>query len=81
MKKAKTRVVGYQWIPERQLDETRLERVLGRALQEGVISQYDTGRGHFVWMNGWPGASLRALRDAVSKLVGVEPTPRDVDHG
>ena len=56
--KAKTRVVGYQWIAE--FDEPRLERLLEKALQEEVVSQYDTGRGHYVWVNGWPGSRLRS---------------------
>lgn len=75
MRKAKTRVIGYQWIAE--FDEGRVERLLADAQARGVISQYDTGRGHMLWMDGWPGASLRTLRDAVSRLIGAEPTPRD----
>lgn len=65
---SKTRVVAYSRDTS-GFDETAMECLLTKALRDGVITVYDTGRGHVVWFTGPPGAELRALRDAVDTII------------
>lgn len=77
-KKSASRSVGYVWQPPGGFEEGPVERVLERAVRDGTVvpGQYDTGRGAVVWLVGYPGAALRAVRDAVTALVGCGPSPR-----
>ena len=52
-KPSRSRIVKYDY--EADFDEAAMERVLARALNSGVVTQYDTGRGHIVWFEGPPG--------------------------
>lgn len=65
--KDKTRVVGYRF--EGTIEDAKAERLLESAQRSGVVTQYDSGRGHVLWFNGRPGKALRAVRDAVRALV------------
>lgn len=66
-KPSQTRVVGYKF--EGDYLEGPLEKMLEKAVKAGVVTQFDTGRGHLVWFNGPPGAALRKLRDEVEAYV------------
>lgn len=65
--KDKTRVVAYKF--EGEIDDCAAEQLLANARAHGVVTQYDSGRGHFLWFNGHPGKALRAVRDAIRNLV------------
>ena len=56
-----TRTVTYSY--HGAFDEVAVERTLAAALAAGVVTQYDTGRGSFLWFNGAPGQALRELRN------------------
>lgn len=64
-----SRSVGY--VIDGEFDESAAEAILRRAEAAGVVvrGQWDTGRGHIMWFNGPPGASMRALRDELRALV------------
>lgn len=64
---AKTRVTLYQF--EGDFPESPLKKVLDAAKARGVITQYDTGRGHLVWFEGPASEAMRELRDEVKALV------------
>jgi hypothetical protein len=72
-KHSKTRVVGYDFgfNPRRELNfnETAAEKILKRALKKGIVTQYDTGRGHCLWFEGPPGPELREVRRQVKELI------------
>jgi hypothetical protein len=65
--RAGTRAVGYRF--EGDFDEAVAEGILLAARKTGVVTEYDTGRGHVVWFNGFPGAELRKVRDQVQSLI------------
>ena len=65
------RAVGYRF--EGDFDETPIERLLTKAQKDGLVTEFDTGRGRIVWFNGYPGAALRELRDKVERLVKEGP--------
>jgi len=44
--------------------------VIERAREDGVVTEFDTGRGQVVWFQGPPGERLRALRERVLELLG-----------
>ena len=50
---------------ESAIGESELEKLLEDALRDGVIVQYDTGRGRSLWFSGQPGERFRALRAKV----------------
>lgn len=62
MRQPKTRTVGYSFPGDRPLPMD-VEARLAQAHRDGVITEYDDGRGDSPWFNGRPGAKLRALRD------------------
>lgn len=64
----KTRVITYRFMAEAGADEAAMIRVLEKALRDRVITRYDDGRGDFPWVNGPPGADLRALRESLFVL-------------
>ena len=66
-KPSQTRVVGYRF--EGEFNESAAEAVLQKAQAAGIVSQFDTGRGHLVWFNGPPGAALREVRKQVKAIV------------
>lgn len=66
MRRSRTRVVGYTWqsLGAPLTHEDEATALLNRALAAGVVSQWDADTSwHCVWLNGWPGADLRAVRD------------------
>jgi hypothetical protein len=64
-------VVHYQVMRKWPIDfdERPVEKLLLQAQRDGVVTQFDTGRGHLVWFNGFPGPELRALRKEVERVV------------
>ena len=62
MKHPRTRTVGYSF-PGELAFPFDVEARLARAKRDGVITEYDDGRGNSPWFNGKPGPKLRALRD------------------
>ena len=62
-KRSKCRMIGYNY--EGTFDESAMEIILQRALNAGVVAEFDTGRGNIVWFNGFPGEELREVRDRV----------------
>ncbi len=78
-----SRTVGYEIETaapnEPAIDEAPLTRLLDDAIARGIVprGQYDTGRGRFLWFNGWPGKELRKLRArvlaTVARLRGARP--------
>ena len=60
----KTRATGYRYAcPEgTSFDESAMETALAAAKRLGLVTEYDTGRGHIVWFNGPPGQGLREVR-------------------
>lgn len=66
-----TRVVGYLWEDDvgGGLDSNPIEQVLAQALRDGDITQYDTGRGWTLWIEGPPGSKIRAVRNAIDNLL------------
>lgn len=63
---SKTRVVGYTI--DARFDEVAMEKLLNAALKQGVVTQFDTGRGSFCWFNGPPGKAMRILRKAAEDI-------------
>jgi hypothetical protein len=66
---SRSRSVGYDY--EGDFNETAMERVLERAQRTGVVTEYDTGRGHIVWFNGRPGKFLREVRTQVLAVLSA----------
>ena len=71
--RSRVKVVGYQW----QSDvaplshETEATALLDAARAAGVVSQWDADTGwRCVWVHGWPGADLRAVRDQLAAWWG-----------
>jgi hypothetical protein len=74
-RKSKSRSIHLLWKgPE--FRESPVEHVLERAVKDGVVIEFGTN-GYVVWLSGYPGPKLRALKAEVSKLVGFEPVSRD----
>lgn len=68
------RTVGYALTGP--LNDALAERMLAQARAAGIVSQFDAGRGSFLWFNGWPGPALRAFRDRLAAAVGGQPERR-----
>jgi hypothetical protein len=72
-KPSASRIVHYGFAlpPESddECSESTLEALLARARHQGVITQFDTGRGRIVWFEGPPGAAMRKLRAQVRELL------------
>lgn len=66
-KRSKSRVVGYAY--EGTFDESVMEVLLRRALGDGVVAEFDAGRGNIVWFNGHPGEELREVRENVEAIL------------
>ncbi len=49
--------------------ESEAERVLEKARAQGLIFEYDTGRGQLMWFSGRPGRPLRALTKQLRALI------------
>lgn len=64
---SKTRIVGYRYVAE--FDETPVEKVLEAARRDGIVTEFDTGRGQLVWFEGPPGAALRGIRERVREIL------------
>lgn len=73
---SQVRVVTYRYVVPDGFEEGRVEAELQRAVDAGTVTQFDTGRGTFVWFNGHPGAKLRAVRDRIVTMLG--PSARRV---
>jgi len=71
---SKTRVVLYDY--EGDFDESEVERILERAVSKGVVTLFDTGRGHIVWFEGPPGPELRKVRNQVRQIL-TKPSGSD----
>lgn len=65
--RSKTRVVHYCYYGE--FDETEAERILNKAVVDGVVTLFDAGRGSLVWFEGHPGEGLRGVRRAIRALI------------
>lgn len=70
------RVTGYYYEVPDGFDEYEVEKVLARAVADGAVTEFDTGRGRIVWFNGKPSAELRSVRDRVVAMLG--PSARRV---
>ena len=73
-----TRVVGYVF--EGEIDVDRATKLLARARDMGVVTQFDSVKSMTrgmdgVWFNGPPGSLLRALRSQVAALVRTGRVP------
>ena len=64
-----TRVVRYEVPPDGPEVHADAEYLLARALRDGVVTQWDDGRG-LPWWEGPPGPRMRELTRAVLALVG-----------
>lgn len=62
-----SRAVGYQL--EGEFNESLAEKLLLKARDEGLVTEFDTGRGSIMWFNGRPGPELRALRKKLAALI------------
>jgi len=66
----RTRVVQYRLeSPGGHSDCDEAEALLMRARADGLVSEFDTGRGSMLWFEGRPGADLRDLRQRVLEAV------------
>ena len=69
MRPPRTRVVSYYWQSAAPLPEK--EALLARALRTGVLTDWDADPGwRVVWIQGPPGAALRAVRDSLAAAWG-----------
>lgn len=68
---SRARVVGYRYgfDSELRFDESAALRIMTAAQRDGVVSDYDTGRGLCLWFNGPPGPKLRAVRRQIETLL------------
>lgn len=68
---SKTRVVQYRFESTEPygFKESHVAKILDTALLLGVITEFDTGRGHGVWFSGPPSRNLRKLRDTIKSIV------------
>jgi hypothetical protein len=63
---SKTRVST--WSYAGKFDEPAVEKLLARARELGFVTEYDTGRGYFVWFSGRGGRPMRQLRRQIMAL-------------
>ena len=61
-----TRTIGYEIKGE--YSEAEAEKILKKALATRIITEFDSGRGKFMWFEGPPSESLRKLRDELQRL-------------
>lgn len=61
------RIITYKY--EGPFDELKMEKLLRKAKELGVVGEYDTGRGDVVWFEGRPGPALRSVRTDVLGLI------------
>lgn len=75
-KPSRSRAVGYVY-EGREFCESRMEEILERARRQGVVTEFDTGRGRIVWFNGLPGEAMRKLKAEVEAQIalGVSRSP------
>ena len=73
---SKTKVVQYRFESTvlYGFKESQVEKLLTAALDLGVITEFDTGRGHGVWFNGPPSRDLRTLRNSIKSIVQPKGT-------
>lgn len=64
--------VGYD---EGEFSEAIVEPILEKAVRDGLVLVFDTGRGHLVWFTGAPGSRLRALKKEVQAAVDATYRP------
>ncbi len=50
-------------------DEAAVEKLLEKARAEGLVTEFDCGRGHCCWFQGKPGAPLRELKKIIQKVI------------
>jgi uncharacterized protein YodC (DUF2158 family) len=89
-KRSKSRIVQYNFgfppHPHVNFSEEEMEKLLEGAKKDGIVSQYDTGRGNCVWFEGYPGKEMRTVRKRVLEVIadypawyrrrfGVDPQP------
>lgn len=71
-------MIGYERVladpHEPSLAEAQIEARLQKAEREGVVArgQFDTGRGRYLWWNGWPGKAMRQLVKDLDLLIQAE---------
>ena len=75
--KSRTKTVSYQWHSPKGLShEPEATAALAAAQRAGVVAQWDGDTSwHTVWLTGWPGAELRALRDRLTAWWGPSQPP------
>lgn len=52
-------------------DESAAEKLLQKAKEDGLVTEFDTGRGNVLWFNGRPGPELRALKKKLAVITGA----------
>lgn len=68
---SRSRVASYQWhkLGAPLAGEEEILSALTKAKARGVVTEYDSDTSfHAVWLNGHPGAELRAIRDLIDRL-------------
>lgn len=72
-KRSGSRSVGYKfgYDSDIEFDETAMEKLLNSAKAAGVVTEFDTGRGHVVWFNGYPGKEMREVRKRVLEIIAT----------
>jgi len=55
----------------RPFDEGAAEKLLLKAKEDGLVMEFDTGRGNLLWFNGKPGPELRALKKKLAVITGA----------
>lgn len=71
-KPSKTRIVAYVFENDHSFRYPfDVEARLRRACKDGVVTNYDDGRGYAPWFEGPPGPTMRALRDEFLKAGGI----------
>jgi hypothetical protein len=78
-KAKRSRSTGFRF--EGRFDETAVEKILLAGRAQGIVTEFDTGRGRIVWFNGTPGKALRAIREKIRALVGPDEEPTCSLHG
>ncbi len=67
--------VIYKYDVPAGFDEHAVEALLQRARANGVVTEYDAGRGTVCWFEGPPGVAMRALRELVVEMLGPSAKP------
>ena len=70
-RKSMSRCVHHQWRAKTDYDGTAVEKLLAKALKNGVIIQFNESRDRITWLVGAPGAELRTLVKEVNAIIGV----------